>query len=241
MASTFGCVRPNLLGVSLSRKIGCHTLPLAATDLHVPQTYTCRSDAHTHGLLPACNAETHGAATRTHFRHTNTPATWRHHTRGCYLHVPHTHTKLLSCMHCRDKRGCYQHALQKNTQLLPGGTTDTQGCYVHALQTSTHTRAATCTHHRNTRSCYPHALQIHTELLPARTTHRRVCYLLAPQTHTQGSYELWKIIEFDVGLEKCHFAWKSLWKSLKFIEKYQFETVKIFFISNWYSLFFNDP
>ena len=38
----------------------------------------------------------------------------------------------------------------------------------------------------------------------------------------------WKVIEFDVGLEKCYFAWKSLWKSLKVIEKYQFETAKYF-------------
>ena len=35
-------------------------------------------------------------------------------------------------------------------------------------------------------------------------------------------------MEFDVGLEKWYFAWKSHWKSVKVIEKYQFEEVGYF-------------
>ena len=47
-------------------------------------------------------------------------------------------------------------------------------------------------------------------------------------------------MEFDVGLEKCQIAWKSLWKSLEVIEKYKFETVK-YFIYNCHVFFDNDP
>ena len=37
-----------------------------------------------------------------------------------------------------------------------------------------------------------------------------------------------KVMEFHVGLKKWHFAWKSHWKSMKVIEKYQFEEVGYF-------------
>ena len=41
----------------------------------------------------------------------------------------------------------------------------------------------------------------------------------------------WKVIEFDVGLEKWHFARKSHWEAVKVIEKYQVEELNIFYAS----------
>ena len=44
-----------------------------------------------------------------------------------------------------------------------------------------------------------------------------------------GSYKPGKVMEFDVGLEKWYFTWKSNWKSVKVIEKYQFEFLTMIF------------
>ena len=47
-------------------------------------------------------------------------------------------------------------------------------------------------------------------------------------------------MEFAVDLEKWQFAWKSHWKSVKVIEKYQFEEVGYFFTYDYHVSFDNN-